>query len=157
MNRPGLSKRSPRFPGSAAALPAKPLRLLSSRPVASLITTATCAILALGLAGAPGPLRAETLTIEAEAYSGSSDVGGDPIHVTSCTGASGGLAVDGLDTAGEALAWQFELDREFSFIDSLRTAGDSGSVRVFAVGFTPEWIGDPLPVDTETTEGSGIG
>ena len=99
----------------------------------------------------------ETLRLEAEDYVDSYDVGGGSIYIRLCAAASQGLAVDGLDREGEWIQVALELTEGFCFVDSLRSAGSLGTVRMFSVRFertSPSflWAEDNLT----TVPGAGI-
>lgn len=66
---------------------------------------------------------ADTIILEAEDYVASYNAGGDPIYVTYCSGASGGYAVDGYDTAGDYIELRVVLDMAAEYDDTLRSAG----------------------------------
>jgi hypothetical protein len=111
---------------------------------------------------APSPAsKAATLTaiqFEAEDFVTSWNAGGDPIRVVSCSGARGYLAVDGVDFAGDYVEWDVHLPAEYTFRDSLRTAGATGLVRKFIVQFYPGAGGPAVLSDTLTTlPGAGVG
>jgi hypothetical protein len=100
---------------------------------------------------------AEAVQLEAEDYVASMNVGGSPIQMVGCSAARGGLAVDGVDYAGDYIEWSLSLAQEFVFRDSLRSAGAVGLVRRYAVLFLPAGGGPPVASDTlTTTPGLGI-
>jgi hypothetical protein len=100
---------------------------------------------------------AEAMQLEAEDYVAALDVGGNPIGIVGCSAARGGLAVDGVDYAGDYLEWSLSLTRTFVFRDSLRSAGAVGLVRKYAILFLPAAGGSPVATDTLTTSpGLGI-
>ncbi len=90
-------------------------------------------VLALALAALAGAAHATTFPIEAESMTSFLNLGGSAITVVGCSAARGGLAVDGVDFAGDYLEWPLTLAQDFVFRDSLRTAGGIGVVRQFAV------------------------
>lgn len=69
------------------------------------------------------PAVAFALVLEAENYIDSHDEGGVSIYVTSCTAASGGLAVEGFDAVGDWIDLSVDLAEAGSFVDTLRSAG----------------------------------
>jgi len=69
----------------------------------SRILAAAALVAACGAPGASAP-AATAVTVEAERFTEALDLGGGPIEVVDCAQASGLLAVDGLDTAGEMIA-----------------------------------------------------
>ena len=100
-----------------------------------------------------------TIQLEAEDATGFLNVGGSPITSVICGAARGGLALDGIDWAGDYIEWEIFLPEEFSFRDSLRTAGAVGLVRTFIVQFYMSGIGGPpiLSDTLVTPAGLGIG
>ena len=85
------------------------------------------------------------------------NAGGNPIQIVSCSAARGGQAVDGLDAAGDYIEWDLTLTQEFTFRDSLRSAGTIGLRRQFALHFLPGAGGPAVACDTLTTSaGRGI-
>ena len=63
------------------------------------------------------------ITIEAESLVGSFNAGGDDIYVVACSGASGGQAVEGVDTAGDWIEMMVTVADTYGYADSLRSAG----------------------------------
>jgi hypothetical protein len=63
------------------------------------------------------------LTIEAESLVGSFNAGGDDIYTIACSGASGGMAVEGVDTAGDWIEIMVTIPDTYVYVDSLRSAG----------------------------------
>ncbi len=121
-----------------------------------------CAVLSLALVAARSDVSAATagtsgtLSLEAEDYVSSVDAGGALITIVGCSAARGGLAVDGLDVAGDYIEWNLSLAQPFSFRDSLRSAGAIGLVRKYAILFLPAGGGSPVASDTLTTP-AGLG
>jgi hypothetical protein len=66
---------------------------------------------------------AESIWVEAETYTASHDAGGLAIYVTGCTGASGGLAVEGFDYPGDWIELKLTVAENGAFVDSLRSGG----------------------------------
>ncbi len=87
---------------------------------------------ALG-AAAPAAARAGTVRVEAEDMVAAGNLGGDDIRITTCSAASQGLAVDGLDREGEWLRVPLVLEEGGCLVDSLRSAGLLGLERTFAL------------------------
>jgi hypothetical protein len=116
-------------------------------------------VLLVILAATSAPLaRAEVIRIEAESMTDYLDRGGTAIHVTSCSAASGRLAVDGLDRDGEWIQFRLELTHSFCFVDSVRSAGTVGETRTFDITFDPDPPVETACEDTLTTiPGMGIG
>jgi hypothetical protein len=67
--------------------------------------------------------NAQTIVVEAENYVTFSNKGGTTIYVTSCSGASGGLAVEGFDWVGDWIEVVVNIPEAGSYADSLRSAG----------------------------------
>ena len=61
------------------------------------------------LAVAAVPCQAAGFRLEAESMIASNNLGGDPIAIVSCSGASGGHAVYGLDNPGEWIEVRLEI------------------------------------------------
>jgi len=126
----------------------------------------TCRVLALiatalGVFCASPEARARTAAVqslEAEDATTVQNVGGNAIVTVLCGAARGGLAVDGVDWVGDWIEWNLTLPEEFTFRDSLRSAGAIGLVRKFVVLFLPAAGGPPVAGDTLTTSaGAGFG
>ncbi len=103
------------------------------------------------LAALPQRAAAATVGFEAENYVASLDLGGDPIRITTCVDARGGLAVNGVDYQGDYIQWSLSLPSSFVFRDSLRSAGAVGLVRRFVVLFLPAGGSTPVAADTLVT------
>ena len=67
--------------------------------------------------------NAQTITVEAELYVTYYNAGGTTIYVTSCSGASGGLAVEGFDWTGDWIEVVLNIPEAGSYADTLRSAG----------------------------------
>ncbi len=103
------------------------------------------------------PALALAFALEAEDFVASHDEGGVSIYVTSCSGASGGLAVEGFDFVGDWIELSLNLSQPGSFVDTLRSAGlleAENDVRITYVGAGPE--GSDLTSSFHTV-GFGIG
>lgn len=108
------------------------------------------------LLAAPAPCPAAGFRIEAESMIDAHDEGGIPIALVSCSYASGGVAVSGLDSPGDWIEFRLELRTAISFVDSLRSAGLKGEQRTFSVLFVA--AGDPVGAPGDTvTSGPGLG
>lgn len=99
----------------------------------------------------------QTLRLEAEDFIASHNIGGGDVYIRSCSAASGGYAVDGLDREGEWIQLALELSEGLCFVDSLRSAGSLGTVRTYAIHIeraSPSylWAADTV----STIPGSGI-
>ena len=99
----------------------------------------------------------QTLRIEAEEVYSASDLGGLGVVVRGCSAASGGMAVDGLDRVGEWIKIHVELDTGICFVDAIRSAGSTTTIRTFAVLFHDVSTGMLWSADTLVTPpGSGV-
>ena len=76
-----------------------------------------CLVLLLGTSAAPA------IVVEAESFVSSYNAGGDPIVVVDCSGASGGKAVEGFDTAGDWIEVMLNVPEAYGYVDSVRSAG----------------------------------
>jgi len=97
------------------------------------------------------------LVLEAEDFVAYHDEGGVSIYVVSCSGASGGLAVEGFDTVGDWIELDLEIAEAGSFVDTLRSAGllvEESDLMITYLGAGPE--GSDL-TSTFHTFGQGIG
>lgn len=81
------------------------------------ITSIWCIMLLVAVA------CAQAIIVEAESYVASNNTGGTVIYVTSCSGASGGMAVEGFDTPGEWIEVVVNVPAAGSYADSIRSAG----------------------------------
>ena len=81
------------------------------------VLLAACLVLLVWASAAPA------IVVEAESFVGSYNVGGDPIAVVDCSGASGGKAVEGFDTAGEWIEVILNVPEPYAYVDSVRSAG----------------------------------
>jgi len=107
---------------------------------------------------ATGPALAEDIRLEAENLLDSHNLGGTPIITKSCSAASGGLAMDGLDLDGEWLEFQLTVQEPLPFLVSVRSAGSTNLVRHFRVLFfavDPE--SSEIQDEVSTGPGSGFG
>ena len=100
---------------------------------------------------------AQAIIIEAESFVASHNAGGSTITVVSCSGASGGYAVEGFDTPGDWIEMILNVPEIYGYADSLRSAGEYGfasDIRSTIFGADPNgW--DVL--STYHTMGQGIG
>jgi hypothetical protein len=100
---------------------------------------------------------AESIWVEAEAYTASHNVGGLSIYVTGCSGASGGMAVEGFDSPGEWIELKLTVPENGTFTDSLRSGGllnEQSDIRATIYGAGA--VGDDLVSDFHTI-GYGVG
>jgi len=98
-----------------------------------------------------------SVTIQADAYIDSYNAGGTELYVTSCGGASNGLAVEGYDHPGDWIELKLVITHGGDYVDSLRSAGDdlAGAEHLVTV-FGPGGV--PLETTSSyTTMGMGIG
>ncbi len=113
---------------------------------------------ALCLLSLPGISGGEGFRIEAETYSNYGNISGQGIAQHSCSGASNGYGVNGVDIAGEWISWQVTFDQRFCCTDSLRSAGSNGFVRQFDLIFQRADGGEIVCTDSfYTPPGSGVG
>ncbi len=111
-------------------------------------------VLAVCLFVIPAVTRA--ITIEAETFVSSHNQGGLPIYLVSCSGASGGYAVEGFDHVGDWIQVAFSTSGSATYIDSLRSAGrlnEESDIRVTYLGSGP---GGSDLISTFHTIGLGI-
>jgi len=66
---------------------------------------------------------AQSVVVEAENYVTFYNAGGTTIYVTTCSGASGGLAVDGFDWIGDWIELVVNIPLAGSYADSIQSAG----------------------------------
>jgi hypothetical protein len=66
------------------------------------------------------------------------NVGGREYTVEPCSYASGGNVLEGMDADGDYLEWNFSVEGEFCFAESLRSAGSLQLVRTFVVTIRDE-------------------
>jgi hypothetical protein len=71
----------------------------------------------------PVAAAAQGIVIEAETFVATHDEGGSGIYITSCSAASGGLAVEGFDYPGDWIEVSLHVDANGSYADVLRSAG----------------------------------
>ncbi len=96
------------------------------------------------------------IILEAEDYVRSFNVGGDPIYVTSCSGASGGYAVEGYDYPGDYIELRVEICQAGDYDDILRSGGE---LYVYSEHFATYRIdgGSTFSFASFSTMGLGIG
>ena len=101
--------------------------------------------------------NAQTIIVEAENYVASYDQGGVAIYVTSCSGASGNLAVEGFDFPGDWIEVIVTFPENGTYCDSLRSGGLSGYVsKQRSTMYRAGPVGEDLVSPFETL-GAGIG
>ncbi|MFH1312610.1 MAG: hypothetical protein ABIJ00_05225 [Candidatus Eisenbacteria bacterium] len=66
---------------------------------------------------------AQSIMVEAEHYITFYNAGGTTIYVTTCSAASGGLAVEGFDWTGDWIELVVNIPLAGSYADSIRAAG----------------------------------
>lgn len=105
----------------------------------------------------PSAVFADSIRLEAENFEESRDVGGNPIAIVTCSGASGGLGVDAMDTPAEWVSWNVPILDPICFVDSLRSAGNLKDVRLYNLQVLRVGEDEPLFQDLlETPPGLGI-
>jgi len=114
-------------------------------------------LVGLLLSGA-APSLADDIRLEEDAVQSYGNIAGHQIEVKSCDGAENGLAVYGVDTAGEWVSYGFSLDASICFVDSLRSAGDDREYRELQIEYflDPDFT-NPVAVDGfASAEGRGM-
>jgi hypothetical protein len=86
------------------------------------VRTALFFLSILGLTAAAA--NATPIILEAEDYVGSFNLGGDYIYITSCSGASGGYAVEGYDYPGDYIELEVDITQAGQYEDILRSGGE---------------------------------
>jgi hypothetical protein len=100
---------------------------------------------------------AESIWVEAEAYTASFDAGGLAIYITGCSGASGGMAVEGFDYPGDWIELKLTVGESGAFVDSLRSGGLlNAESDIRATIYGAGTVGDDLVSDFHTY-GYGVG
>jgi hypothetical protein len=80
-----------------------------------------------------GSASALELQLEADAYTECLDFGGIQVGPVDCSGASGGVALEGIDQAGEWIAWDLFLEARQELAARVLSAGGNGYVRAYAI------------------------
>jgi hypothetical protein len=104
----------------------------------------------IALLAAPGARAQTVVDVEAEDYTSADNIGGYDIQSVICSGASGGMAADGIDIVGEwiqllvpfpkagcyriEVAFQGYPDQENAFTASLVSGGDSALLEFVGAG-----------------------
>jgi len=115
-------------------------------------------LLVISVPGSVTPASSEEVRLEAEELFTYGNIGQSLIGVVSCSDASGGHAIGGVDVPGEWIAWQVALQERTCFVDSLRTAGGDGIKREWAVLYIPDPPAETAAGDsTWTMPGGGVG
>lgn len=114
-------------------------------------------VLAFALLFAAAPAPASEILIEAEDYVTYGDMHGRQIEVVNCDGALNGVAVDGVDVAGEWLLYQFDLPERTCMVDLIYSSRVLDWVASFRVEFLDAEGLTVLSSDTLTTApGRGV-
>ena len=108
------------------------------------------------LAVLTAPAPAAPILLEAEAYISSHNAGGTSIYVTACSGASGGLAVEGYDYPGDYIEMRVMLPEGGAYADRFRSAGEDLTSTDHAVTIRVEG-GPEVATSGYHTVGMGIG
>lgn len=111
----------------------------------------------VGLVIAGLAAQAGAITVEAENFVASYNAGGEDIYWLGCSGASGGRAVEGVDTAGDWIEIAVDVPETYVYTDTLRSAGNSGEESYFQVTIGGAYPGGGDVVSTYHTLGMGIG
>ncbi len=136
-------------------LPVRPPRRRPAGP--GLARLAMGLALLAALVCAPGTSARTVIQLEAEDAWSWWNEGGDPIEAGSCASARNYVGMNGLDCAGDYIEWQVWLPDDFTFRDSLRSAGAINLVRRFVVQFFIPARALGLPADTlATPPGGGV-
>jgi hypothetical protein len=118
------------------------------------VRTAMVAVFMAALAAAAA--HATPIILEAEDYVGSWNMGGDPIYVTLCSGASGGYAVEGYDYIGDFIEFRVVITQAGEYDDILRSGGELYEFSEHFARFRRE-NGGTFTYATFSTMGMGIG
>ena len=94
--------------------------------------------------------------LEAENYISSYNAGGVSIYVTSCSGASGGLAVEGYDYPGDWIELRVVLPQGGAYEDWFRSGGDDLAASDHKVTIRVEGEGNMASSGYHTV-GMGVG
>jgi hypothetical protein len=113
--------------------------------------------LAMGVAVAGLATAARAVTVEAENFIASYNAGGEEIYWLSCSGASGGRAVEGVDTAGDWIEIAVDIPETYGYADTLRSAGNTLEESNFQVTIPGACPGGGDASSTYHTVGMGIG
>ncbi|MBD3160623.1 MAG: hypothetical protein GF346_00685 [Candidatus Eisenbacteria bacterium] len=112
------------------------------------------------VAALPCTGHAETVRLEAEDVfiNGiTGNIAGQPFEAHGCQSASGGYGVDGVDYAGEWIAWNVTFDDTVCFTDSLRSARTTDLEFDFEIQYGRS-VYEILETDTlHTAPGAGVG
>jgi hypothetical protein len=127
--------------GFAAREVERAMRILTMMAVAVLATTAASA----------------SVLVEAESFVASYNAGGTSIYVVSCSGASGGYAVEGFDTDGEWIEMMVTIPETYGYADSMRSAGLATAESDIAMTIFGAYPGGSDLASSYHTVGLGIG
>lgn len=116
--------------------------------------TAMLVIFTIALAASAA--HAAPIILEAEDYVSAWNMGGDPIYITLCSGASGGYAVEGYDYIGDFIELRVVLPRAGQYDDILRSGGELYEFSEHFARFRRE-NGGTITFTTYSTMGMGIG
>jgi hypothetical protein len=97
------------------------------------------------------------IMIEAESMVASYDAGGTSIYIATCSAASGGRAVDGIDTPGDWIEVIIDVAGGGSFVDSIRSAGVAGIESDLTSTIVGAGSGGADLISSYHTMGLGIG
>jgi hypothetical protein len=115
-------------------------------------------ISALATSGPLSQALADSFRLEAETFTNSGNAGGAGVEAVACSGASNGRGVKGVDSPGDWMAWRHEFTTRTCFTDSLRSQGQAGFARDYAVLYEPDFPATTSSGDTTlTATGAGIG
>ena len=111
----------------------------------------------LGVVTLPGVSVSQTVTVEAEAFTASEDIGGSVIHVVGCSYASGGWAVDGFDIVEEWIRVLVTFPEDGLYTNRLRSAGPAGQTSTVRLALVTASKEKDIQVSEVETYGYGIG
>jgi hypothetical protein len=129
---------------------------LAAREVGEQMRTYSIAALAIAavLAATAAPAA---ILVEAESFVASHNAGGGIIYTVSCSGASGGYAVEGVDTVGDWIEMMVTIPETYGYSDSLHSAGSYGIESDFAMTIFGASPGGGDAASAYHTVGLGIG
>ena len=94
-----------------------------------------------------GPITAQVITIEAEWYDASHDIGNVPIGIQVDAGCSGGLMLIGLDLTDEWTSYDAAVDPPGVYAPRLVCRGNTGVEYHLQLTLVPDTLGGPQTVD----------
>jgi hypothetical protein len=98
-----------------------------------------------------------SILVEAESFVASYNAGGNSIAIQSCSGASGGYAVEGFDFVGDWIEMMVTIPETYSYADSMRSAGEYAVESDIAMSIFGAYPGGGDVTSAYHTVGEGIG